>query len=69
MYYFNFLTTKHSTGLSEPGGGPDFDISVNPNPTRGADYAHLMTTCPSPGFSDLPTALQHTTALLLLFHD
>ena len=24
----------------------------------GADYAHQITTCPSPGFSNIPTALQ-----------
>ena len=35
---------------------PDFDRSVNPISTRGTDYAHLITTG-TPGFSDLPTAL------------
>jgi len=45
-----------------PGGAggamahPDFGRSVNPISTRGADYAHLITTG-TPGFSDLPTAL------------
>ena len=50
-------------GLSEPGvpwvpwsPPSDFDRSVNPNLTKGADYIHRITTG-SPGFSDLPTAL------------
>ena len=34
---------------------PDFERSVNPISTRGAHYAHHITTGP-PGFSDLPTA-------------
>ena len=33
-----------------------FGRTVNPISTRGADYAHHITTGP-PGFSDLPTAL------------
>ena len=49
---------KHAVIL---GGGamapPDFVRSVNPISTRGTDYAHLITTG-TPGFSDLPTALQ-----------
>ena len=46
-----------------PGGGggamapQDFGRSVNSISTRGAHYAHLITTG-TPGFSDLPTALQ-----------
>ena len=36
---------------------PDFDRSVNPISTRGADYPHHITTGPL-GFSDLPTALE-----------
>ena len=36
-------------------GGPDFGRSAIL--TRGVDYAHPVTTCPPPGFSDLPTAL------------
>ena len=36
---------------------PDFGGSVNPISTGGTDYAHLITTG-TPGFSDLPTALQ-----------
>ena len=45
-----------------PGGAggattpPDFGRSVNPNSTKGTDYAHLITTG-TPRFSDLPTAL------------
>ena len=35
---------------------PDFERSVNPISTRGADYAHQITTGPY-GFSDLPTVL------------
>ena len=37
---------------------PDFGRSVNPISTRGTDYAHLNTTG-TPGFSDLPTALDY----------
>ena len=46
-----------------PGGAgaaiapPDFGRSVNPISTMGADNAHRITTG-TPGFSDLPTALQ-----------
>ena len=43
-------------GLSSP-GVPDFDRSVNPISTKGANYPHLITTGPL-GFSDLPTALE-----------
>ena len=44
---------------------PDFDRTVNSNSTSGADYAHHNTTRPlSPGFSDLPTALQWFSFLL-----
>ena len=35
---------------------PDFGRSANPISTRGADYAHLITTGP-PGFSEFPMAL------------
>ena len=35
---------------------PEFWSSVNPITTRGADYAHLITTGP-PGFSEFPMAL------------
>ena len=35
---------------------PDFGRSVNPISTGGTDYAHLITSG-TPGFSDLPTAL------------
>ena len=30
----------------------EFGVSVNPIPTRGADYAHRITAC-SPGFENL----------------
>ena len=36
---------------------PDFGRSVNPISTRGTDYARLINTAGTPGFSDLPTAL------------
>ena len=42
--------------MGVPGAPPDFGRSVNPFSTRGADYAHLITTG-TPGFSELPTAL------------
>jgi hypothetical protein len=35
------------TGLSEQ-EGPDFDISVNPISTTGADEVHHITTSPLP---------------------
>ena len=35
---------------------PEFGSSVNPITTRGTDYTHLIITG-TPGFSDLPTAL------------
>jgi len=36
---------------------PDFVRSVTLLDSRGADYAHHITTLSSPGFSDLPTDL------------
>ena len=58
-YYENsdatLLRVLSDTGLSEQGWAPDFDRSATL--TRGADYAHPNTTCPPPGFSDLPKAL------------
>ena len=56
-----------------PGGAggamapPDFGRSVNPISTRGRDYAHLITTG-TPGFSDLPTALNCMHAFRFLLH-
>ena len=35
---------------------PKFGSSVNPIPTRGADYAHHITACP-PGFENLTASL------------
>ena len=35
---------------------PEFGSSVNPIPTRGADYAHHITACP-PGFENLTAPL------------
>ena len=35
---------------------PEFGVSVNPIPTRGADYAHRITACP-PGFENLAASL------------
>ena len=37
---------------------PDVGRSVNPISIKGTDYAQLTTTG-TPGFSDLPTALDH----------
>ena len=36
---------------------PEFGVSVNPIPTRGADYAHPITASP-PGFEKLAASLQ-----------
>ena len=41
-------------------GGSEFGSSVNPIPTRGADYDHHITACP-PRFENL-------TALADIFH-
>ena len=35
---------------------PELGSSVNPIPTRGADYAHNITACP-PGFENLAASL------------
>ena len=35
---------------------PEFGSSVNPIPTRGADYAHHITAS-TPGFENLTTSL------------
>ena len=35
---------------------PEFGVSVNPIPTRGADYTHRITACP-PGFENLAASL------------
>jgi len=37
---------------------PEFGSSVNPIPTRGADYAHHITDCP-PGFENLAASLNN----------
>ena len=37
-------------------GWLEFGVSVNPIPTRGADYAHRITACP-PGFENLTASL------------
>ena len=58
----NFL--KSSSGMSNASSGwagcalahPEFGNSVNPIPTRGADYAHHITACP-PGFEILAASL------------
>ena len=39
-------------------GGPEFGVSVNPIPTRGADYAHRITASPT-GFENPAAALYH----------
>ena len=38
---------------------PEFGVSVNPIPTRGADYAHCITAS-SPGFENLAASLSYT---------
>ena len=35
---------------------PEFGVSVNPIPTRGADYAYRITACPL-GFENLEASL------------
>ena len=42
---------------------PEFGNSVNPIPTRGADYAHRITASP-PGFENLAASL-HFAVLIL----
>ena len=62
----NFIINISKVYIAGPssGGGwgasapPNFDRSVNPISTRGADYAHHSTTSP-PGFSDLATGLMY----------
>ena len=58
----SLMICKHtywSAGMAEPGGRggvrgegthvpPDFGRSVNPISTRGADYAHQISTFPPP---------------------
>ena len=36
---------------------PEFGASVNPIPTKGADYAHRITDCP-PGLENLMASLR-----------
>ena len=56
-YYYNRgVIPGGARGAMAP---QDFDRSVNPISTRGADYAHLITTG-TPEFSDLPTALLYS---------
>ena len=57
---FVVFKTKHSAAASGWAGWalahPEFGVSVNPIPTRGADYAHCITACP-PGFENLAASL------------
>ena len=39
---------------------PEFGSSVNPTPSRGADYAHHITACP-PRFGNLTASLNWTS--------
>ena len=60
QYDLTTMLLNNATGLSDPGGrlghGP-FRFFFKPG--RGeADYAHYITTCSTPRFSDLPTALR-----------
>ena len=53
---------NESQGCRKPGvegaiAPPDFARSVYPILVRGAHYAHQITTCPPPHFSDPPTAM------------
>ena len=54
--------TKLPSRDAGTGGAEDFGRSVNPIPTRGADYAPHITTRPSK-FSDLPTSLPSIATL------
>ena len=62
VIHFNGVTIRFVTPRAVGAVGargsfpPDFDRSVNPISTRGADYAHHSNTSP-PGFSDLAMAL------------
>ena len=50
-----------SGGAGGSGGAkafPNFGRSVNPISTGEADYAYQIILAPTPGFSDLPTALE-----------
>ena len=50
------MLSDHATGMKAASGWevahPEFGVSVNPIPTRGADYTHRITACP-PGFENL----------------
>ena len=45
------------------GQGPEFGISVNPIPTRGADYAHRIISW-IPGFENLTAYLQYLQSIV-----
>ena len=47
---------QNSDAASGWAAHPEFGCSVNPIPTRGADYAHHITACP-PGFENLAASL------------
>ena len=73
VFYLGMSTMHCYAGPQEPGGGGqeadlplDFSRSVDPIPIRVANYAHHITTCPTPGFSDPPTALKSTVYNLSL---
>ena len=64
----HWLVVSVYTGVVLGGAGgamapPDFGRPVTPISTRGTDYSHLITTG-TPGFSDLPTALDCKIKLL-----
>ena len=74
-HFFFFLSSvvvshDRAVGAGGKAGGalppPNFGRSVNPVWTRGANYARHITTCPPPGFSDLPMALWHGSGLFRL---
>ena len=58
------------TGTPERGAGgwgtialPAFGLSVNPIPTRGADYAHLITTPPPQIYGRYAASAENTYAM------
>ena len=61
QYDLTTMLLNNATGLSDPGGrldhGPSRFVSYHGG-GGGADYAHHITTCSTPRFSDLPTALR-----------
>ena len=60
---------KHNSAAASGWAGwalaqPEFGSSVNPFPTRGANYAHHNTACP-PGLENLTASLYDIIILLI----